>query len=214
MRYANRAGAVGLAVFVAVTGTIAQSVTVNLDSDAPGTAPRGFIFAAARQSTPGTWEVRGMASHHYLAHAADPSARGMALAIVAALAPRDLALTARIRFADGDRLGGLVWRYQDDANFYFVGINLQRHEAVLHRIMAGNRVLLDTSKDLNIDPVLWHNVAVVHRNDQIVIHLNGIAILHARDRGFDNGRAGVFSAGSAETWFADIKLEEMWEGRR
>jgi len=100
------------------------------------------------------------------------------------------------------------------SNFYLIGINLQRHDAMLQRIMGGNRIQLDSLTNLNVDAEMWHTVEVMHRGDQIGVRLDGIAILHARDRSFDSGRAGVWSGGAAETWFSNIKIDDLAEPRR
>jgi hypothetical protein len=194
-------------------GAKAQSLAINFASDAIGAPPRGFVFSALRQATPGTWEVRrsGTGTLRHLAHVADPNAHGFALAVLTADAPANLALSARIRFAEGERNGGLIWRYRDENNFYIVGINLARHQALLHRIMSGNRIQLDAASDINLDPAEWHNLTVTHRGSQIVVHLDGIPILSAKDQSLDGGHAGVWSAGTAETWFSELKIDGATE---
>jgi len=203
-----------VALVLAGLGLAAQGLSIGFDDDVPGMAPRGFLFAAARQTSPGTWEVQGAGGRRHLAHVADASAGGLSIAVLAAPAPANVRVTSRIRLVDGGRAGGLVWRYRDGSNYYAVGINLERHEAALHRIMGGNRIQLDHSSDLEVDPEAWHALGVVHQGDQIRVHLDGIAILHATDRGFDSGRAGVWSGGAASTWFDDLKIDEFPEPAR
>ena len=192
----------------------AQRVSFSFDDEAVGMPPPGFLFAAARQAAPGTWEVRAGGSLRYLAHTADAAARGLSIAVATAAAPANIHVRSRIRFADGARMGGIVWRYHDASSFYTVGISLERHEALLHRLMGGNRVQLDRLGDLGIDPEAWHTLGVMHHGDQIRVYLDGIAILHARDRGLESGRAGVWSGGAAEAWFDDLQIEEAREPPR
>jgi hypothetical protein len=199
---------------LSIATMVAQGLSFTFDDETSGMPPRGFLIVAARQAAAGRWEVRGAGPDHYLAHLADPSAQGFSIAIPMVFAPANLLMVSRIRLVDGDRLGGIVWRYRDAHNFYAVGISLQRHDAVLHRIMGGNRIQLDRLNDLDVDPGAWHTVGVWHQGDQIRVHLDGITILSTRDRGFEGGRAGVWSSGSAETWFDDIKIDELPEPRR
>lgn len=214
MRHRFGALVVSLTLLVAGASGLAQGLSFTFDGETAGATPHGFLFSSTRQPSPGTWEVRGAGQRHHMAHVADPSAHGLAIAVAAAPAPGNIQVSSRIRFADGDRVGGLVWRYRDATNFYVVGINLQRHEANLHRIMGGNRIQLDSASDLNADPSMWHTLDVVHHGDQISVHFDGIAILHAKDRSFESGRAGVWSGGAAETWFSNITIEEFVEPRR
>jgi hypothetical protein len=215
MPSARPVGVLAAALSLAVVSVLAQGLSFTFDDDATGMPPRGFLFSAARQASAGTWEVRGLGPQHHLAHLADSTAQGFSIATPTAPAPPNLLVVARIRLVDGDRRGGIVWRYRDANNFYLVGISLQRHEAMLHRIMGGNRVQLDRLADLDVDPGTWHTLGVAHEGDQIRVHLDGIAILHARDRAFDDGgRAGVWSGGAAETWFDDIRISAFPEPRR
>lgn len=193
------------ALTLAVSGMVAQGLIFTFDDAAPGMPPDGFLFSAARQTSAGTWEVRGPGHQHYLAHVADPWMRGFSIATPTASAPANLLVVSRLRLVDGDRQGGIVWRYRDANNFYLVGTSLPRHEAVLHRIMGGNRIQLDRLNELDVDPGAWHTIGVAHQGGQIRVHLDGITILHATDRAFEGGRAGVWSGGAAETWFDDIK---------
>ena len=196
----------GVALSLAIASLFAQDLTITFDEDTPGQPPPGFVFAALRQTTVGTWEVLGDGTRRHLAHLADSSAPGLSMAVATAPAPEQLLITSRIRFVDGGRTGGLLWRYRDASNLYGVAVNLLAHEAVLHRVVGGNRVQLDRVGDINIDPEIWHTLGVLHRDGQITVHLDGIAVLRAQDRGFELGRAGVWSAGASTTWFDDVSI--------
>lgn len=214
-RHTRFACGASLAVLaLVVLGATVPGVTLTFDDDVPGGAPRGFVFAATRQALPGTWEVRASGPHHYLAHDANPTAMGLSMAVITSAAPANLRETVRIRLVGGNRLGGVVWRYRDAANFYAAGIDLQKHEALLHRVTGGSRVQLDRVGDLNVDPDMWHTLSVAHHDDQILIHLDGIAILRARDRTFDSGQAGVGAGGAATIWYSDLRIDEYAEPRR
>lgn len=185
------------------------SFVITFDDDPIGQAPRGFFFSWVRQSSSGVWEVRGNAHHHVLAHVADPAHQGRSVAVSLLPASRNLRVTTRVRFTDGVREGGLVWRYRDGHNGYVAGVSLARREAILFRVTAGNRVQLNRLDDLNLDKDAWHTLSVVNQNDEIRVHLDGIAILHARDIASETGGAGVWSAGAADTWFDDLSVEPL-----
>ena len=197
-------------IALTVASAAAQgAIIIDFDEDTVGTSPEGFFFAAARQASPGDWKVAGAARRH-LIHFADPSVtlRGIAVAGVTAAAPADVRVSTRLRLIDGDRAGGVFWRYRDANNFYFMAITHTDRAARIFRVTGGNRILLDAQADINVDPDEWHTVVVIHEGDQIRATIDGIGINRARDAVLtEGGRAGVWSAGNSTSWFDDIAID-------
>ena len=134
------------ATLVAAAGVIVRAdllVAVSFEEHMSGAPPHGFFFAPSRQASPGTWEVRGVMQRH-LVHVADPSVRlrGISIAALALPAPADIKIGTRLRLTDGDRAGGVIWRYQDANNFYFMSIFHQERDARIVRVTGGNRIRL------------------------------------------------------------------------
>jgi hypothetical protein len=207
-------GLIAALVIACGVSVAAGKVTVTFDDLALGAPPDGFFFAGARQASPGVWEVTGGGSKRHLLHLADPTVtmRGISVAGLNTPAPADIRISTRLRLMDGDRAGGLIWRYKDAGDFYFVSIFLAVREAALIRVSAGNRITLDRAKDIDLDPEAWHNLTVVHNGDQILAQVDGIAVLRARDRMLtEGGRAGVWSAGNSTVAFDDITIEDKPE---
>jgi hypothetical protein len=214
---------VTLAALVLAAAAVHASTSAFTFDDAPiGAPPPGFFFAGSRQATPGTWEVRGAARNRYLLHIGDPDVkmRGIAIADVSTAAPANIKITTKLRLIDGDRAGGVVWRYRDANNFYFMALVLSDQNpnplaeryAALFRVTGGNRILLDVIRNIELDFSAWHTVTVVHEADQIRAAINGIGVLKARDAMIpEGGHAGVWSAGNSTTWFDDVTLEDSPE---
>jgi hypothetical protein len=158
--------------------------------------------------------VRAWGPHHHLEHAADSaSAKGLSLAITGSPV-KDVQVSARLQLVDGERIGGVVWRYQDWNNFYGVAVDLRRPEVALFRVTGGNRIRLDQVTELDLDHDLSHTILVRHESDQIHVQLDGVGVLQVRDRGFVSaGQCGVWSGGAAKTWFDDLRIEDL-AGRR
>jgi hypothetical protein len=199
-----------------LTGAISAGDLVlrTFDDDPVDVPPAGFTFSKSRQATPGTWFVRAWGTRHHLEHVADwGSAGGLSLAITGP-AVKDVQVFARLQLVDGERTGGVLWRYQDWNNFYGVAIDLHRPEVALFRVTGGNRVRLDQVTELDLDRDVAHTLLVRHEDDQIHVQLDGVGVLQVRDRGFVSaGRCGVWSAGAAKTWFDDLRIEEVSERR-
>ena len=197
----------------------AQAVLRSFDQDAVGSAPPGFSFAAARLATGGKWLVRADGANRYMAHLSEPAAgEGFAIAVLDGMPPIELRLSARLKLAEGARAGGLVWRYQNPENFYAVSLDLTAQEVSLYRVARGNRIRLEVEDDLELDPQAWHSLRIEHDDGRIRVALGGIGVIRARDRAVEeNGRAGVWSAGAATTWFDDVQVQPAdndAEGRR
>ncbi|MBI4263928.1 MAG: hypothetical protein HY657_06115 [Acidobacteria bacterium] len=187
----------------------AQRTTFTFDDREVG-APHGFLLSASRLASPGVWEVRGSVGGRHLIHDADPAVtiRALSLAVVDAPAPADIRLSTRLRLFEADRAAGLVWRYQDADNFYYLTLFLNEHRFDIARTTGGNRILLGRLADIDLDASQWHTIEVVHVGDQIRATLNGAGIVRASDRTFtEGGRAGVWSAGNSTTWFDDLTIE-------
>ncbi len=194
--------------------TLAQRLTLTFDDDPIGVPPAGFFFATARQASPGTWEIKGTGNRRHLSHSADPTVtlRGISLAGSTGDAPQDIKVSTRLRLTDGDRAGGVIWRYRDANNFYFMAVFYAAHSSAIVRVTGGNRVNLARVADIDLDADAWHTMTIVHDGDDIRGAIDGIGILRARDRALKDGqRAGVWSAGNTTGWFDDIVIEQAPE---
>jgi hypothetical protein len=199
------------ALALTVTSGAADVVLRSFDQDPIGAAPPGFAFAAARLPAAGRWLVRADSVNRYLAHLSDSSpAEGFAMALVETTPPQALRLSARVKLAEGARVGGLVWRYLGPDNFYAVALDLNAQEVSLYRVTRGNRIRLEFEDDLELDRDAWHVVRVEHAEGRIRVALGGIGVMRARQRddAGGEGRAGIWSAGNATSWFDDLNLQE------
>ncbi len=199
-----------------LVSTSADAVRRTFDQDAIDAPPAGFSFAAARLPSAGPWLVRADGMNRYLAHpsVASPT-EGFSLAVLEAMPPADLRLSARVKLVDGSRTGGLVWRYQNPENFFAVSLDLESQEMALYRVVRGNRIRLEFEDDLELDRDAWHMIRVEHTDGRIRVTLGGIGVMRARDRAAtDEGRAGIWSDGAATAWFDDLQVEDAPERGR
>jgi hypothetical protein len=204
-----RALLIVIAIALAFASARAQVIVRTFDEDPVGGTPPGLTFAIARQQTPGRWLVRAEGPNHYLTHLADPAAAGgFSLAVLDTSHPAQMRASVRLKLSEGERVGGLVWRYQDAENFYLAALDLRVQELALYRVVRGNRIRLDDEDELELDVSAWHSVRVVQDDDDIRVSLGGIGVIRARDRTFaEEGRAGVWSGGGATAWFDDLRVE-------
>jgi hypothetical protein len=206
-----------VAALALMVASPSADVTVrSFEQDALGAAPAGFTFAAARLANAGRWVIRAEGSDRYVAHLGEGSrGQGFALALLDAQPPSDLRLSARIKLAEGARVGGLVWGYHNPENFYAVSLDLNAQNVAMYRVARGNRIRLEVEDDLELDPNAWHVLRVELRDSRISVSIGGIGVMRARERSASaSGRAGVWSAGQATTWFDDVQTQEARADRR
>jgi hypothetical protein len=206
-----RVAVVAAALAMSVVSGSADEILRTFDQDPIGAAPPGFAFAAARLAGSGRWIVRADGMNRYVAHLADGTAtEGFALALVEVTAPQNLRLSARLKLTEGARVGGLVWQYQGPDNFYAASLDLNAQEVALYRVSRGNRIRLEFEDDLELDREAWHVLRVEHADGRIRVALGGIGVMRARAREplSGDGRAGVWSAGNATSWFDDLSVQQ------
>jgi hypothetical protein len=205
--------ALALTAAMAAAPLAQRAPATTFDDDKPGSMPAGFTLAPWRQPNAGTWAIRRQAANGYLWHGADVTATGGYAIALAPRAPlRDVEIAARLRLAAGSRAGGLVWRYQNEQNYYGAILDLVQGQLHLFRVAGGNRVFLELEDDLELDVDAWHTLRVVHDDDEVRVSLGGIRVFEESDRRGGRsaapGRAGVVAHGDAEVWFDDLRIDE------
>jgi hypothetical protein len=187
-----------------------QAMVEHTFNDVPvGGSPPGFTFASMRQKEPGRWTVQKREADTVLFHERD-ALTGYSLAIAGAKSPSDLVATVRVRFIDGARAGGLVWRYVDDQHYYALILDMAKHDISLVRVSGGNRILLEHEDDLELDPQAWHSLKVVHAEQVIRVMLGGVRVFEDNDRRnrWTSGPSGVglIATGNSGVEFDDLRI--------
>jgi hypothetical protein len=104
----------------------------------------------------------------------------------------DLVLDARLKansFNGSDRWFGLITRYQDDANYYYVTLR-SSNQISLRRLINGSITVLD-SAPLSVSPGTWFNIRMENIDTALRVYVNGQLTLEASDTTFRKGRYGL-----------------------
>jgi len=132
----------GLVVLLAGEYTaFGETRKVDFSADTVGQPPKGFAFAhTAKVGAPGKWIVQQEGDNKFLAQT-DPDSTGsrFPVAIVSDLSAADVDLSVRFKPVSGrvDQAAGLVWRYQDENNYYIVRANALENNVVLYKVQNG-----------------------------------------------------------------------------
>lgn len=182
----------------------------TFDAEPPDAPPAGFTFAAMRQAEPGSWVIRREETNGFLSHPAVAGSRGFSMAIADSDPLGDVAVSVRIRLAGGNRLAGIISRYQNPQNYYMTVLDLEDGELRMFRVFEGNRNQIEHREDLELNPAIWHVLKVVHHERSVTALLNGVPVFedgNRVNRAFPPGRCGVITAGDTDASFDDFRVE-------
>ena len=130
----------------------------------------------------------------------------------------NLCYTKAVKFLDGtvvvrfkansghiDQGGGIMWRVQDDANYYVARFNPLEDNFRLYIVKNGNRREI-ASADLTLSPG-WHVMKIVQKGAQFEGYIDGMRYLQAADRSLtQSGGVGVWTKADALTSFDELTV--------
>ena len=131
----------------------------------------------------------------------------------------NLCYTQDVNFTDGnistlfrankgkiDQGGGLMWRVQDDDNYYVARFNPLEDNFRFYIVQEGIR-----KEIASVDVALtggWHSMTIVQQGDSFEGYLDGKRVLHAKDSRLPkSGGVGVWTKADALTSFDDVRIE-------
>lgn len=207
-----------LAAF-AMSPTLAQ--TVDFEAHAVGSMPTGWMASMTDVGGPPRWLVIEDGSAHsgsrLLAQLSDDRTSGrFPLAILDDVSITDGTLRVAFRPISGrvDRAAGLVWRYQDENNYYVVRANALENNVVLYKVEEGRRTSLSpVGRDGNygvkhtVPSNEWSILGVRFAGSSFVVSMDGEELYEVRDSSFSvPGRVGVWTKADSVTHFDDFEF--------
>ena len=192
--------------------------TVDFSTDAVGQPPRGFQFGhTARIGAPGTWVVQADANNKHLAQTnADATGARFPVAVLTDVNTANVDLSVRLKPVSGrgDQAGGLVWRFQDEDNYYIVRANALEDNVVLYKVERGKRTDLPLKgegrtygKKARVPSGQWSTLRVVATGPLFEVHFNGAKLYEVEDQTFTQaGKVGVWTKADSVTYFDDLTV--------
>jgi hypothetical protein len=196
----------------------ATSRSFDFSGDAVGQSPKGFVFGhTAKRGAPGMWVVEADGENQYLAQTnADSTNARFPVAVVSDIFTADVDVSVRFRPVSGraDQAGGLVWRYQDEDNYYLVRANALESNVVLYKVERGRRTDLPLKgagrtygKAAKVPAGQWSTLRVVATGTRFEVSLNGVPLYEVEDATFAAaGRVGVWTKADSVTHFDDLTI--------
>jgi len=196
-----------------VRATSTDSGTQVWRFDGPvGSSPAGFDFTQT-DGPPGAWIIRerpDAPSSPAVLSQEDSSRQSsrFATAVVSGLAWRDGSVSVRCAALGGtiDRACGIVWRFQDERNYYVARANALENNVRLYYVQDGSRHEI-AGWNGAVTSCAWHTLRADMRGDQVEIFWNDQRVIEARDSRFvQPGRSGVWIKADSRTAFDDLSV--------
>jgi hypothetical protein len=191
---------------------------VDFSDDAVGQAPKGFEFGhTAKTGAPGKWVVQADGGNKYLAQIDPDNTRSrFPVAVVSDVTAADVDVSARFKPVSGrvDQAAGLVWRFQNEDNYYIVRANALENNVVLYKVEQGKRTDLPLKgegrtygKKAQVPSGQWSTLRVVAAGSRFEVFFNGAKLYEVEDTTFTQpGKVGVWTKADSVTQFDDVTI--------
>jgi hypothetical protein len=138
------------------------------------------------------------------------------VAVVDDLRAADVDLSVRFKPISGkvDQAAGLVWRYQDEDNYYIVRANALEGNLVPYKVEKGKRTDLPLKgegrtygKKAEVPQGKWSTLRVVAAGPRFEVYFNGTKLYEVEDTTFTGaGRVGLWTKADSVTQFDDLTV--------
>src|SRR5215211_9162380 len=175
----------------------------NFDEDSPGDPPAGAeVFS-------GTWEVRPDSDAPTQPNALCQTGEAQFPAL--ALSDEeytDLALTTSFKPISGeeDQAAGLIFRVQDEGNYYIVRANALEDNVGIYKYKDGRRKEIQ-SEPTDVEQGEWQELRVEVTGNEIRALLGKKEVAKTTDDEFPTGGVGLWTKADSLTCFDDVSVE-------
>jgi hypothetical protein len=191
-------------------------VTWTFDSLRAGEPPAGFTFARTGSGRVGRWVVRAAAdapsAPNVLAQEdSDRTDYRFPLAIADGPTFGDVSVSVRCKPVGGrvDRACGIVWRYQDENNYYLTRANALEDNVCWYYVQNGRRIEVKRVK-IPVPSGVWHSLRADMRGDHVEVYFNDQKLIDVHDSRFASpGKVGVWTKADSYTLFDNLSATPL-----
>ena len=202
----------------AVAQAHGQARKADFSEDAVGQPPKAFEFGhTAKVGNPGKWVVQAEGTNKFLAQLdADRTGSRFPVAVLADIRAVNVDLSVRFRPMSGqiDQAAGLVWRFQNEDNYYIVRANAREDNVVLYKVQNGRRTDLPVKGEgrtygtpSKVPSGQWGTLRLVAKGPLFEVYHNGSKLYEVEDTTFTQaGKVGVWTKADSVTYFDDLTV--------
>jgi len=201
-------------------------IKINFNDFAQGQSPTNFHSALAGGGKPGEWKVVmddvpsafGALSgqtpiynrHAVLAQTGgDATDERFPMLIYDGETFKDLKVTTQFKIVGGvaEQMAGIVFRFQNESNFYVVRASALGHNLRFYKVVNGARSdPLGPTVDILLNT--WHTLTVQCQGTQIIVWIDGhSAMPPLNDNTFTFGKFGFWTKSDAMSHFGDTVID-------
>ena len=188
----------------------------NFEDGQENAAPSEFSFTSTGNGRVGQWVIKTEASApsgtHVLAQVdRDTTDFRFPMAVADQPLLADLRLAVHCKSVSGkvDQVCGLVFRYQDENNYYVTRANALEDNVNLYHVVNGQRRQFAGWRG-QVTGNTWHTLQAEARGDHFTISWDGQQIIDAHDQTFSQaGKVGVWTKADSVTYFDDLSVESL-----
>ncbi|HJV36242.1 family 16 glycoside hydrolase [Geomonas sp.] len=178
-----------------------QAVQWSFDREKAGSVPAGA------RTLSGSWSVRAEKDAPTQPQALCQTASARFPAII--LSDRifaDVTVSARFKAISGseDRAAGIIFRIQDENNFYILRANALEDNVNIYGYVAGSRQAIKEGS-AKVPAGQWQELRVEVTGNDIRGYLNGKLVVEAKDDTFQAGKIGLWTKADSVTCFDDVE---------
>jgi hypothetical protein len=197
--------------------------SLDFDKAQPGMAPPDWSFATTHRGMPGRWvvhpDVGAPSSPNVFAQLeADKAPFRYALALYDKGYCKNGDLSAEMKIISGKstQTGGLVWRYQDNNNFYLLTISADEDTIALLKIQDGRPTpvaklgpgLKAFQVTHKIEPQEWNVLRVTFQGTHMTVYFDHRKVMDAEDTSIlKPGKTGLWTRGDTIAYFDNFRIE-------
>lgn len=218
--------ATALASLALLLDTTAAEKVFDLSTAPLNQPPKGFRSALAGAGQPGDWKVILVEAPSAFAPITATAAATQKIPAIAQLSSDpaderfpllvyddevygDFTLSLRFKMVSGsvEQMAGVVFRLQDERNFYVVRASALGKNFRFYRVSDGVR---DTpiGPEMPVPAGAWHDLSVECRGNRIRLGIDDKQpTLEVTDNSFTAGKIGLWTKSDAVSYFANLRLE-------
>lgn len=195
------------------------SETVNFDGARPGTTPPYWTPRITHATVPPQWEVirdpRAPTRQNVLAQVSAASSDSEYIYDRTLCADGDLSVKFKITGGKGDRTAGIVWRYQDENNYYLLDFSAGENRISLYRMQNGQIVPIPVigakagqqgvKHEIHVNQ--WYVAKVSFQGSKMQVSFGNRRLFDAVDTGIAaQGKTGLWTRGGTVAEFDDYRV--------
>jgi hypothetical protein len=109
-----------------------------------------------------------------------------------------------------DQGGGIVWRYQDNNNYYIARMNPLEDNFRVYKVVDGKRSKEFQDVTVKVPAGEWHTLKIKQVGDRIECFLDGKKHLDVQDDSITKaGKVGLWTKADAQTHFDNFKVQDL-----